>query len=117
MARIKRAVAGKPRRKKILKAAKGQQGARSRLLRVAKNAVIKAWTYAYRDRRVKKRTFRRLWIARLSAAARGRGLTYSRLMHLLDQRGVGLDRKVLADVAVQDPAGFDRLVSFLTSAP
>jgi len=116
MARVKRAVAGKPRRKKVLKAAAGQRGARSRLLRVAKNAVFKAWSYGYRDRRVKKRTFRRLWIARLSAATRSRGLTYGRFIHLCGTKGIALDRKVMADLASHDPGAFDRLVAFVTAA-
>ena len=111
MARVKRGTKARRRRNKILKAAKGFQGGRSKLFRTAKNAVFKAWTYAYRDRRQKKRLFRRLWIARINAASRAGGVKYSELIHLLKQSNVELDRKVLAEIAVHDPAGFSRILS------
>ena len=104
--RVKRGYKARRRRKKVLKAAKGYRGGRSKLFRTAADAVDKALGYAYRDRRVRKRDFRRLWIARINAAARLNGLSYSKFMHGLKQAGVGLDRKVLAELAVSDPAGF-----------
>lgn len=104
--RVKRGYKARRRRKKVLKAAKGFRGGRSKLFRTAADAVDKALNYAYRDRRVRKRDFRRLWIARVNAAARMNGLSYSKFMHGLKQAGVGLDRKVLAELAVSDPAGF-----------
>lgn len=104
--RVKRGYKARKRRKKVLKAAKGFRGGRSKLFRTAADAVDKALNYAYRDRRVRKRDFRRLWIARVNAAARMNGLSYSKFMHGLKQAGVGLDRKVLAELAVSDPAGF-----------
>lgn len=106
MPRSVNAVASRKRRKKILKAAKGYFGARSNVYTVAKNAVEKALQYAYRDRRNKKRAFRRLWIARINAAARQEGTTYSKLMHKLSKDGVGLNRKVLADLAMNHPDVF-----------
>ncbi len=106
MARVKRGVIAGARHKKILKRAKGYQGARSRVYRVAKQAVIKAGQYAYRDRRVKKREFRALWIARINAGARECGLSYSRLMNGLKRAGIEIDRKVLADLAVFDKPAF-----------
>ena len=112
MSRVRRGFKARRRRKKILKAAKGYRGGRSKLYRTARNAVFKAWTYAYRDRRNKKRTFRRLWIARINAASRINGLKYSEFIHLLSKSDVALDRKVLADIAVSDPAAFTRLVDF-----
>ena len=112
MARVKRGFKARRRRKKILKAAKGMRGARSKLFRTAKNSVFKAWSYAYRDRRTKKRQFRRLWIARINAATRMSGTKYSEFIHLLDKANVAVDRKVLADIAVHDPAGFARIVEF-----
>ena len=112
MSRVRRGFKARRRRNKILKAAKGYRGGRSKLFRTAKNAVFKAWTYAYRDRRNKKRTFRRLWIARINAASRLNGLKYSSMIHLLAKGDVALDRKVLADIAVSDPAAFTRLVDF-----
>ena len=112
MSRVRRGFKARRRRKKILKAAKGFRGGRSKLYRTARNAVFKAWTYAYRDRRNKKRTFRRLWIARINAASRINGLKYSEFIHLLSKSDVALDRKVLADIAVSDPAAFTRLVDF-----
>jgi large subunit ribosomal protein L20 len=112
MSRVRRGFKARRRRKKIMKAAKGYRGGRSKLFRTAKNAVFKAWTYAYRDRRNKKRTFRRLWIARINAAGRMNGLKYSSLIHLLTKGDVALDRKILADIAVSDPTAFTRLVDF-----
>ncbi|MEM6395999.1 MAG: 50S ribosomal protein L20 [Bacteroidota bacterium] len=103
-------VASRARRKRYLKAAKGYFGARSNVYTVAKNAVEKGWQYAYRDRRNKKRAFRRLWIARINAAARENGTTYSRLMHALNQKEVGLNRKVLADLAMNHPEVFTAVV-------
>ncbi|MEX0899951.1 MAG: 50S ribosomal protein L20 [Gammaproteobacteria bacterium] len=109
MARVKRGVIAGARHKKILKKAKGYYGARSRVYRVAKQAVIKAGQYAYRDRRVKKREFRALWIARINAGARENGLSYSRMMNGLKLAGIEVDRKVLADIAVFDKPGFAAL--------
>lgn len=106
MARVKRGVTAHRRHKKILKQAKGYYGARSRLFRVAKQAVIKAGQYAYRDRRVKKRTFRALWITRINAQARVEGITYSQLIAGLKRANIHLDRRVLADLAVHDKAAF-----------
>ncbi|MEM6879381.1 MAG: 50S ribosomal protein L20 [Bacteroidota bacterium] len=103
-------VASRARRKRYLKAAKGYFGARKNVYTVAKNAVEKGWQYAYRDRRNKKRAFRRLWIARINAAARENGTTYSRLMHALNQNEVGLNRKVLADLAMNHPEAFTAVV-------
>ena len=106
MARVKRGVVAKARHKKILRQAKGYYGARSRTYKVAKQAVIKAGQYAYRDRRQRKRQFRALWIARINAAARLHGLSYSRLVNGLKRADIQVDRKVLADIAVQDPQAF-----------
>ncbi|WIO75387.1 50S ribosomal protein L20 [Porticoccaceae bacterium LTM1] len=110
MARVKRGVVARRSHKKILKQAKGYYGARSRVLRVAKQAVTKAGQYAYRDRRVKKRTFRQLWITRINAQARNEGITYSQFINGLKKAGVILDRRVLADLAVHDKAGFAAVV-------
>ena len=110
MARVKRGVEARRRHKKVLKAAKGYYGARSRVFRVAKQAVIKAGQYAYRDRRVKKRNFRALWIQRINAASRELGMTYGNFMHGLKLAGIDLDRKVLADIAVREPEAFKALV-------
>ena len=110
MPRIKRGVASRARRKKILKAAKGYYGARSRTFKVAKQAVIKAGQYAYRDRRVRKREFRALWIQRINAAARLYGVTYSQMMGGLIKGGIEVDRKMLADLAVNEPRAFEALV-------
>lgn len=104
-------VASRKRRKKILKAAKGYFGARSKVYTVAKNAVERAMQYAYRDRRNKKRAFRRLWIARINAAARQEGLSYSKFIHLLKQNEIDLNRKVLADLAMNHPDTFKSIVS------
>lgn len=109
MPRVKRGVTAHARHKKVLKKAKGYSGARSRVYRVAKQAVTKAGQYAYRDRRVKKRMFRRLWIARINAAARECGLSYSRMIDGLTKAGIEIDRKVLADIAVRDSAAFSQI--------
>jgi len=106
MARVKRGVIARRRHNKVLKAAKGYYGARSKVFRVAKQAVIKAGQYAYRDRRTKKRQFRRLWIARINAAARMNDMTYSRFINGVSKAGIEVDRKVLADIAVHDAAAF-----------
>ena len=106
MARVKRGVVAKARHKKVLRQAKGYYGARSRTFKVAKQAVIKAGQYAYRDRRQRKRQFRALWIARINAAARLHGLSYSRLINGLKRADIQVDRKVLADIAVHDPEAF-----------
>jgi large subunit ribosomal protein L20 len=106
MPRIKRGVTARARHKKVLKQAKGYSGARSRVYRVAKQAVIKAGQYAYRDRRQRKRQFRRLWITRINAAAREHGLSYSRLIDGLSKSDIQLDRKVLAEMAVNDRDAF-----------
>ncbi|MGJ3493160.1 50S ribosomal protein L20 [Piscirickettsia salmonis] len=110
MARVKRGVIARARHKKLMKAAKGYYGARSRVFRVAKQAVTKAGQYAYRDRRQRKRQFRSLWIVRINAAARQSGLSYSRFINGLKKASVEIDRKVLADIAVFDQAGFNALV-------
>jgi large subunit ribosomal protein L20 len=109
MPRVKRGVTAHRRHKKILKAAKGYYGARSRVFRVAKQAVIKAGQYAYRDRKQRKREFRALWIARINAAAREHGLSYSRLIGGLKRASIAIDRKVLADIAVRDKEAFAQL--------
>lgn len=106
MSRVKRGVTAHARHKKILKQAKGYQGARSRVFRVAKQAVIKAHQYAYRDRRQRKRQFRALWIVRINAAARQCGLSYSQLINGLKKAAIAVDRKVLAHLAVEDPKAF-----------
>ena len=110
MSRIKRGVTKHARHKKILKAAKGYSGASSRSYKWAKEAVMHAWSYAYRHRRERKGDFRRLWIIRINAACRQTGITYSQLMHGLNLAGVELDRKILADMAVQDIEAFNKLV-------
>lgn len=109
MPRVKRGVTAHARHKKILAKAKGYSGARSKVLRVAKQAVTKAGQYAYRDRKQRKRQFRTLWIARINAAARECGLSYSRFMDGLNKSDIDLDRKVLADIAVHDKAAFAQL--------
>ena len=111
MARVKRGVVAHRRHKKILARAKGYYGARSRVYRVAFQAVIKAGQYAYRDRRQKKRDFRKLWITRINAAARMNGLSYSRLMHGLKLAGIEVNRKMLADLAVADEKAFAELAT------
>ena len=110
MPRVRHAVATKKRKKKVLKQSKGYWGARSRLFRTAREAVDRAQVYAYRDRRQRKRDFRRLWIVRINAAARRNGMSYSQLVHGLGQAGVAINRKVLADLAVRDPAAFAAVV-------
>lgn len=109
MARVKRGVTARARHKKVLSEAKGYYGARRKVYRVAKQAVIKAGQYSYRDRRAKKREFRRLWIVRINAAARECGLSYSRFMNGLNKAEIQVDRKVLADIAVHDKAAFSAL--------
>lgn len=111
MPRVKRAITAKKKRRKILKMAKGFFGARSRLLKTATEAVDRAMKYAYRDRRVRKRDFRKLWIARINAAARINGISYSRLIDGIKKANVIIDRKMLADLAVNDPQGFAQVVS------
>jgi large subunit ribosomal protein L20 len=106
MARVKRGVIAKARHKKVLDQAKGYYGARSKIFRVAKQAVIKAGQYAYRDRRQRKRQFRALWITRINAAARLHGLSYSRLINGLNRAEIEVDRKILADIAVHDQEAF-----------
>lgn len=103
-------VASKARRKKILKAAKGYWGRRSNVWTVAKNAVEKGWTYAYRDRKAKKRDFRKLWIQRINAGARIHGTSYSQLMGKLKKANIDLNRKVLADLAMNHPEAFEAVV-------
>lgn len=110
MARVKRGVTSHAKHKKVLKAAKGYYGRRKNTIRVAKQAVEKAAQYAYRDRKRRKRTFRALWIQRLNAAVRPFGLTYSRFIAGLDKAGVLVDRKVLSDLAIREPAAFQVIV-------
>ena len=111
MPRSTNSVASRKRRKKILKSARGYFGARSKVYTVAKNAVEKALSYAYRDRRNKKRAFRRLWIARINAGARINGTTYSKLMYGLKEQNIDLNRKVLADLAMNHPDAFKAVVA------
>jgi len=110
MARVKRGVTAHAKHKKILKAAKGYYGRRKNTIRVAKQAVEKANQYAYRDRKRRKRTFRALWIQRLNAAVRPFGLTYSRFIDGLGKAGITVDRKVLSDLAIREPAAFEAIV-------
>ncbi|GFS15383.1 MAG: 50S ribosomal protein L20 [Oceanospirillales bacterium LUC14_002_19_P2] len=110
MARVKRGVVARRRHKKVLKQAKGYYGARSRVFRVAKQAVTKAGQYAYRDRRQRKRQFRALWIARINAGARANGLSYSRMIAGLKKANIEIDRKVLADLAVHEKGAFTQIV-------
>ena len=111
MPRSKNAVASRARRKKILDQAKGYYGKRKNVYTVAKNIVEKGLTYSYVGRKVKKREYRRLWIARINAAVRAEGITYSEFIHLLTQKGITLDRKVLADLAMNEPESFKTLVN------
>ena len=111
MPRVKRGVTARARHKKILALAKGYRGRRKNVYRVAKQAVMKAGQYAYRDRRTRKRVFRALWIARINAGARSHGVTYSRFIAGLKKASIELDRKVLADMAVNDPAAFGSIVA------
>jgi large subunit ribosomal protein L20 len=116
MSRVKRGVTARARHRKIIKKAKGYYGARRKVFRVAKQAVTKAGQYAYRDRRQRKRQFRALWIARINAAARTNGLSYSRLMNGLKLAGIDVDRKVLADIAVHDQEGFTAIAEAAKAA-
>ena len=111
MSRIKRSVNARKKRRKILKFAKGFFGARSRLLRTATEAVNKAMKYAFRDRRARKREFRQLWIARINAAASENNISYSRLIDGMKKSGIELDRKIMAELAVNDPQGFAQVVA------
>ncbi len=110
MARVKGGVRARARHKKVLKLAKGYFGSKSKLYKVANQAVMKSLSYAYRDRKQKKREFRKLWIARINAAARMNGISYSKFMNALKKAGITLNRKVLADMAVNDAEGFRMLV-------
>lgn len=112
--RVKRGVPAHAKHKKVLKAAKGMQHNRTRSFRLAKQAVVRALQYAYRDRRNKKRDLRRLWITRINAAARENGITYGRLIAGLRNSGVELDRKILAELAVNDPKSFSEIVKSVT---
>jgi large subunit ribosomal protein L20 len=116
MARVKRGVTAHAKHKKVLKAAKGFYGRRKNTIRIAKQAVEKANQYAYRDRKRRKRTFRSLWIQRINAAARENGLTYGRFIDGLGKAGVAVDRKVLADLAVREPAAFKAIVDTARAA-
>ena len=111
MPRSVNAVASRARRKRILKAAKGFYGKRKNVYTVAKNVMEKGLTYKYVGRKLKKREYRTLWIARINAAVRAEGLTYSQFIHLLNEKGVGLDRKILADLAMNEPESFRELVA------
>ena len=110
MPRVKRGVTARARHKKILALAKGFRGRRKNVFRIAKQAVMKAGQYAYRDRRTRKRVFRQLWIARINAASRELGVTYSKFMAGLKKANIDIDRKVLSDMAIHDPAGFSSIV-------
>jgi large subunit ribosomal protein L20 len=110
MARVKRGVTAHAKHKKVLKKAKGYYGSRKNTIRIAKQAVEKAGQYAYRDRKVRKRNFRSLWIQRINAGAREHGLTYARLMDGLNKSGIEVDRKVLSDLAIHEPEAFANLV-------
>ncbi len=116
MSRVKRGVTAHARHRKVIKQAKGYYGRRKNTIRVAKQAVEKAGQYAYRDRKVKKRTFRSLWIQRINAAARAHGVTYGQLINGLKKAGIELDRKVLADIAVREPQTFQGLVEAASAA-
>ena len=115
MPRVKRGVTSKRRHNRILRQAKGYYGGRSNLIKTAREAVERGWKYAYRDRKQRKRQFRVLWIARINAAAREHGLSYSRFMHGLRLAGVEVDRKVLAELAVSDPEAFGALAEMAKS--
>ncbi len=110
MSRVKRGVTSHARHKKVLDKAKGYRGARKNTIKVAKQAVDKAGQYAYRDRKVRKRNFRKLWIQRINAGARANGLTYARLINGLTKAGIEVDRKVMSDLAIHEPAAFTALV-------
>jgi large subunit ribosomal protein L20 len=111
MARVKTGPYRRQHHKKVLKITKGQFGSRHLLFRRANEAMLKSLWYAYRDRRTRKRTLRRLWIARINAAARSNGITYSRLIHQMKESGIALNRKMLADLAVRDPQAFTAIVN------
>ncbi len=111
MPRVKGGPKTRARRKKRLKLAKGQYGAKSRLFRSATESVDKGQTYAYRERKKRKRNFRQLWITRISAAVRRHGLTYARFMNALKKANIALDRKALSDIAIKDPGGFEQLIN------
>ncbi len=113
MPRVKRGFKARRRRNKVLKAAKGYRGGQSKLFRTASISVDRAGMYAYRDRRAKKRDFRKLWIIRINAAARENGLSYSKFMAGLHEAGIDLDRKLLAEMAVSDPAAFSEVVNMV----
>jgi large subunit ribosomal protein L20 len=115
MPRATNNVASRRRRKKILKAAKGYRLGKSRLFKTAKDQVQKSWLYAYRDRRVKKRTFRQLWISRINAACRQYGVSYSVFIKKLSDKNIDLNRKVLADLAVKNPTAFEKLIKDVTT--
>ena len=116
MTRVKRGVTARARHKKVLKLTKGHYGARHRLFKTANESMIHALVYAYRDRRQRKRDFRRLWITRINAASRQHGMSYSKFMHGLKQADVQLDRKILADLAVNDPKAFEAVVEVAQQA-
>lgn len=115
MPKTSHSVASRERRRKVLKQAKGYWGSRSKVYTIAKGAVEKGLVHAYRDRRLKKRTFRQLWIVRINAAARANGTTYSRLIHSLSEKGVAINRKILANLAVENPEAFSEVVKFATN--
>ncbi len=110
MARVKGAMKTRARHKKILKLAKGYRGAKSKLYKTANQAVMKSLVYAYRDRKAKKREFRQLWIARINAATRANGMSYSKFMNGLKQKGIEMNRKMLSEIAISDPEAFKKLV-------
>ena len=116
MARVKRGVTSRAKHKKVLKAVKGQWGRRKNTIRVAKQAMEKAMQYAYRDRRNKKRDFKSLWIQRINAGVRAEGLTYSKFIHGLSKSGIKLDRKILAEIAYDNPEAFKTIVKKAQSA-
>ena len=116
MARVKRGVTSRAKHKKVLKSVKGQWGRRKNTIRVARQAMEKAMQYAYRDRRAKKREFRSLWIQRINAGVRAEGITYSKFIHGLNKSGIKLDRKVLADIAYNDPQAFKSIVKKVQSS-
>ncbi|MCP5062047.1 MAG: 50S ribosomal protein L20 [Ignavibacteriae bacterium] len=115
MPKTKNNVASRARRRKVLKLAKGYWGSRSKIYTVAKHSVEKGLQYAYRDRKNKKRTFRKLWIIRINAAARLNGTTYSKLIHAMQTKGVDINRKVLASIAVENPSAFSDIVKFVSA--
>jgi large subunit ribosomal protein L20 len=117
MARVKHGVASKKKRKKVLKAAKGYVGGRSKLYRTAKETLMRAEAYSYRDRKLKKRTFRSLWIARINAACRANGLAYGRFMNALKNAKIELDRKMLAEIAVSHKSAFKHLIELVKPKP